>query len=115
MIPRIYGVSIAWIALLAVAPACFAQDISLPPSAAPDSASVGVPQPAASRPTPMRLVKRGSFGGLLGWGSVMAGEDYSNSREGSGWGARDARSRPAFSATFRYQVAPWLRWQISSK
>lgn len=115
MIPRLHGVSIACLAVLTVASACLAQDVVLPPvPAAPDSAGAPAAAASASTPTPMHLVKRASFGGLLGWGTVLADADYSSRRDAAGaFGSADTRSRPAFGATFRYQMTPWLRWQIA--
>lgn len=105
MIPRAFGVSALCLLALTVAPACFAQDAAAP--AATDTVR-------SAPPTPTRLVKRGSFGGLLGWGTFLADGDYAFRRNPDGsFGDADTRSRPAFAATFRYQATPWLRWQIS--
>lgn len=114
MIRRFSGVSIACLAVLTVAPVCFAQDIVLPPTP-PAADTAAAPAPAvAPKATPMHLVKRGSFGGQMGWGNFFADGDYTKRREANGeFGSSDTRSRPAFSATFRYQMSPWLRWQIA--
>lgn len=110
MIPRLFGVSLAAVAVLTVAAVCFAQDAVLPPGT-PVVDSVRAGAPAV---TPMYLIKRGSFGGGLGWGTFLADGDYTKRREPDGsFGSSDTRSRPSFGATFRYQVTPWLRWQIA--
>jgi len=113
MIPRLFGVSAVAVAVLTVAAVCFAQDAVLPP-ATPAADSVRAATPATPAVTPIYLLKRGSFGGGLGWGTFFADGDYTKRREPDGsFGTADTRSRPSFGATFRYQVTPWLRWQIA--
>src|SRR5580765_6005760 len=108
MISRWFGVSFALLAWLTVAPVCLAQDIATPPPA---------PAPPAAKPAPKKPLihmKRASMGGLIGWSSFYADKDYSSARDGKGgWDGSNTRGRPAFQATFRYQVTDWLRWQLS--
>jgi len=114
MISRWFGVGVALLALLTVAPVCLAQDLTTP--AAPSVDSTSTPKKAA-KPAPkpsLVYVKRASMGGLLGWSSFYADKDYASKRDGQGgYDGKNTRGRPAFQATFRYQVNHWLRWQIS--
>jgi hypothetical protein len=115
MISRVSGVGIALLALLTAAPVCFAQEPVLPPVPAAKVDSLAPAKPVVVvKPTPTQLIKRGSFGGFIGWGSFLADGDYSHSRsESGGYDGRDTRSRPGFQATFRYQMSEHFRWQIS--
>ena len=56
-----------------------------------------------------------SLGGSLGLSSFRADGDYTMSRNATdtGWGERDAKSRFAFAAAFRYQMSKHFRWQLS--
>lgn len=111
MIRRLSAVSACLLAVLTAAPACLAQDAVLPPITPPATDSARSQAPAV---TPMHLIKRGSFGGGLGWGSFLADGDYTKGRESDGsFGSADTRSRPSLGASFRYQVTPWLRWQVA--
>jgi hypothetical protein len=109
MMKRLGGVSIALIALLTVASACFAAD---PPAA--NLSAAALPEAKFEPGGP----GTSAIGGDLGLSYFIADADYVNSRDPNGqgrdmWKDRDAGMRFAFSAKFRYTWSRHWRWQVS--
>lgn len=105
MMKSVRGVSIALIALLTAASACFAADP--PATGAPSTTGSLWGQPGQA-----------SLGGGMGLSRFMADADYTSSRDGGGkgrdlWGTRDAAMRFAFAANLRYTASKHTRWQVS--
>lgn len=113
MFSRVPRVSIAVLALLTAASACFAQDLPVTP--APVSVDTAAATPAAAAPKKSLVKGMASMGASLGVSAFIADGDYSNRRTDdlSDFGNTDIRERFAFGAAFRYGLTPWLRWQLS--
>jgi hypothetical protein len=102
MISRVRAVSVPLFAALTIASVCLAAD----PVATPVDKPVVTPAPVAIGPQP----GKGGIGGQIGLSSFRLDRTF-----GAAWFddySDAARARLVFNAHWRYQLKPWLRWQI---
>ncbi len=96
MISRVCRVGVALAASLMLASACMAADVS----------------PANPSGNPLAILGKGGIGGQLGVSTFKVDRVF-----GSQWFgdySEGARPRFSFESHWRYQVRPWLRWQVGT-